>query len=339
MAANRDALMASILGEFAKGYASGRQRKQDLEREDEKFERELGRLAAEKKAKEREAEFAAYRGIQDDVRAVLQAGASQELKDPTGKVTGILGAKLSEQAVKDQEAALLGAFRKQYPQSHFITPATPSAPPGIVGGVKSTPKSGAPAGFGSPLAVNIKQNDAAGATGGSGALKDFAKELGTYEENMTLKEQRTAEIANLRALNQQSYGGLMGAAKVAYRSATNTGGDDPKYKNTVNVVNGLKNLVSNVLKGTFGAQLSDSERQYLNEVYGAAERFSQEEREIAMARVDQILEGKVSAQKDKVESLGRTYGITPQYKNRQAGTAETPAQRKARLIQEIQGAR
>jgi len=107
------------------------------------------------------------------------------------------------------------------------------------------------------------------------------------------------DITQAISLNKNSYGGKFGGMIMKGKSALNMGQNDEQFKNTATVVNSLKSQVSKVLKSTFGGQLSDSERQYLNEVYGAAEGMSQTEREIAMNNVIKMLQQKAQAAQSK----------------------------------------
>lgn len=111
------------------------------------------------------------------------------------------------------------------------------------------------------------------------------------------------EIERVQKLNKNSYGGMAGAAVMKTKSALNTGEDDIKFKNTADVLNTMKAQVSRVLKSTFGGQLSDGERQYLNEVYGALDGMSQTERDIAMTNVASMLRSKIAGSKQKLSEL------------------------------------
>lgn len=111
------------------------------------------------------------------------------------------------------------------------------------------------------------------------------------------------EIERVQKLNKDSYGGLAGSAIMKTKSALNTGPDDIKFKNTSDVLNTMKAQVARVLKSTFGGQLSDGERQYLNEVYGALDGMSQTERDIAMTNVATMLRGKITGAESKLREL------------------------------------
>jgi hypothetical protein len=161
--------------------------------------------------------------------------------------------------------------------------------------------------------------------------KDLAKELGAYESQATEFEQITKDLADIREKNKNAYGGVAGGGITKLKSALNIGEDDPKFLNTVDTVNKLRGLVSRVLKSTFGAQLSDAEREYLNKVYGAAESFSVPERDIATTNVESMLKSKLEGQRSKVDALGRTYNISPSYQKRAPAVPEMSEEDKAAI--------
>jgi hypothetical protein len=107
------------------------------------------------------------------------------------------------------------------------------------------------------------------------------------------------ELERIEPLNKSSRGGFFGSLAQKAESAIDRDNPSDKFKNTADVINSLKGMVSRVLKSTFGAQLSDSERQYLNEVYGASEGMSREERAIAIKNVKVMLQDKLGAAKSR----------------------------------------
>jgi hypothetical protein len=112
-----------------------------------------------------------------------------------------------------------------------------------------------------------------------------------------------SEIERVEKLNADSYGGLTGEAQMKVRSKLNVGTDGAKFKNTSDIVNTMQAQVAKVLKSTFGAQLSDGERQYLNQIYGALPSLSQTERAIAMKNVKTMLNGRLEAAKSTLSEL------------------------------------
>lgn len=100
-----------------------------------------------------------------------------------------------------------------------------------------------------------------------------------------------SEIDRISPLNEKSSGGMFGALRQKGMSAMNM--EDEQFRNTADVINSLKGLVARVLKSTFGGQLSDSERDYLNSIYGAAEKYNVAERRIAMTNVKRMLQNKI----------------------------------------------
>lgn len=109
-----------------------------------------------------------------------------------------------------------------------------------------------------------------------------AKAEGESAEAAITSDQVVSEMDRILPLNANSRGGFFG--KVAQRAESAIDPDKPseKFNNTADVINSLKSIVAKTLKSTFGGQLSDSERAYLNEVYGAVEGMSRKEREIAI---------------------------------------------------------
>lgn len=112
-----------------------------------------------------------------------------------------------------------------------------------------------------------------------------------------------AEIDRIEALNENSRGGLMGALTQKASSMLNVGTESPEFTNTADVVNTMQAQVARVLKSTFGGQLSDGERAYLNEVYGALPTLSPAERKIAMQNVKTMLKSKLSESESKFNEL------------------------------------
>lgn len=94
-----------------------------------------------------------------------------------------------------------------------------------------------------------------------------------------------SELNHLLKLNKNSYGGLAGKAKMGILSATDSGGGDQTYINTRTILTSLKSNVVENLKKTFGGQISEGERQFLIDQYGAAEGGSRVEREVAIENI------------------------------------------------------
>ncbi len=107
------------------------------------------------------------------------------------------------------------------------------------------------------------------------------------------------ELTRIEPLNDKSRGGFFG--RLAQRAESSVDPDKPseEFNNTADVINTLQGMVSRVLKSTFGGQLSDSERQYLNEIYGASEKMSRKERSIAIKNVKKMLSDKLAASRSK----------------------------------------
>lgn len=117
-----------------------------------------------------------------------------------------------------------------------------------------------------------------------------------------------SELERIKALNQNSFSGGVGSKAFAAARATGVGADSEIFKNTADVSNTLKGLVAKTLKATFSGQLSDGERNYLNEVYGAADGMTKEERAIAMVNIQNMLTEKL---RSKESALNELTGNTP----------------------------
>lgn len=132
-------------------------------------------------------------------------------------------------------------------------------------------------------------------------------------------------------LNKNSYGGKVGAAIFAGKSAANLGVDNERFRNTADVINTMRGEVTKVLKSVFGGQLSEGEREYLNNVYGAIPELSQVEREIAMTNMKRMMQSKLEQKKivylgwngkevPNIESVG-----TPSLGNKKGNLEKLPA--------------
>ena len=130
---------------------------------------------------------------------------------------------------------------------------------------------------------------------------DKARAKALVESEMGLAETKAntesafGEIDRILALNEESYGGLAGGLKYKALSASNSGEGDKKFENTADIVNTLKNRVVDILKSSFGGQLSDAEREYMDSVVGAAPYMSQYERKVAIEALKRKFEKILSA--------------------------------------------
>jgi hypothetical protein len=115
-------------------------------------------------------------------------------------------------------------------------------------------------------------------------------------------------LDELAELNKKSFGGAIQGLGYKLTQKTGIGEDSEKFKNTTEIVNSLRQMVSKVLKATFGGQLSDGERMYLDTVYGAAPQYTKTERQIAIKNVKRMfterLQEKQSAYESWVNSPG-----------------------------------
>ena len=121
----------------------------------------------------------------------------------------------------------------------------------------------------------------------------------------------TAEIERVEKLNENSFGGLGGSMAMKAARTTGIGADSEKFKNTSDVVNTMQSQVAKVLKSTFGGQLSDGEREYLNGVYGALPSLTRSERAIAMKNVKSMLKAKLEGDDSTLNELLQDAGLPP----------------------------
>lgn len=131
-------------------------------------------------------------------------------------------------------------------------------------------------------------------------FREAAKLQSQVAENDVLVNSVIGEIERVQALNKNSRGGWAGAASQKLQSGLNIGTDSPEFRNTADVVNTMQSQVARVLKSTFGGQLSDDERRYLNNVYGALPTLSPSERDIAMTNVKNMMKSRGEAMRSKV---------------------------------------
>lgn len=290
MAEYNDAMWATGIGSFLKGFAEARA---DKKKRKEERELELGKLLIEQEAKKREEEKRAEEKIIDQRINAFRLGQASSFVDPvTQKITTVPGMKPE-------------ALAENFPTLFTQTPTS----------VPSAPAKAMPSKTGPQMTPALQ--------------KELAKELASYEQLATEGEQTQADMANFRALNENSYGGIEGGVRKYGSSKFNLGQNDPKLKNTLTIVSGLKNKVTQMLKSTFPGAISNEERKYLEGVLGAAEDLSVLERDIAMGRISEIYNNSIAARKEKVDSYGRFYGVEIPYKDR---SAQTPAVRTTKPI-------
>jgi hypothetical protein len=122
------------------------------------------------------------------------------------------------------------------------------------------------------------------------AKKDYIDAKSAIGTNDTI-------IKTLLEKNKNTYNGKIAGWEYKAKQMTGLGTKDEKFQNTAYVVQELKAMVAKVLKSTFGGQLSDSEREYLNTVYGAAADYTQEERRIAIDGVKRMFDNKLFEKK------------------------------------------
>lgn len=121
------------------------------------------------------------------------------------------------------------------------------------------------------------------------------------------------ELQRVLELNKNSVGGLAADAIIKTKGALGGKSFTPEEKNTIDLVNSLKTNVVENLKKTFGGQLSDSERSYLDEqVYGATAAKSPAEREIFIKNIMSFQDRKLSEVAGKAGVTTENTQVSPQ---------------------------
>lgn len=234
-------------------------------------------------------------------------GRKQVLSSLAKAIQGISGDQLLENikadpygdALKQAKAGALsggkgGDGKPQLRQNAFTGEWEWHFPPAAKsGGSSQTPRKNVPASGGASSET----------TGPRGTFRDVAKAVAETSDARSIAESVTAELDRVDVLNQNSRGGLLGGAIQRGSSALNIGTDTPEFKNTADVINTLRGQVSKVLKSTFGGQLSDKERDYLDKVYGAAESMTPAERAIAIKNVKTMINDARIRAENKLSAL------------------------------------
>jgi hypothetical protein len=114
----------------------------------------------------------------------------------------------------------------------------------------------------------------------------------------------TNTLNKVKEANKNAYAGIMG--NLSYEAQVKSGAiqDEQKVKDTAFVRNELMAITAKMLKATFGGQLSDSERKYLNDVNGAAGTLSTIQRDTAIDRIRNIYKTSLERARSKTKSLG-----------------------------------
>lgn len=123
-------------------------------------------------------------------------------------------------------------------------------------------------------------------------------------ESKTAFDTLSPELEKLRQSNSKSRAGAAGAVMQKYDSLMDN--SSPEFEATAQTMNGLKDFVAKVLKSTFGAQLSDGEREYMQGVLGSKVELSKMEREIAISRIKSNLDLIARQNQNNYEMMGGT---------------------------------
>lgn len=212
-------------------------------------------------------------------------------------------------ALGREERALFYDRANPKPQTNYVIPQIDAQ--GNLVGTTHLPAGTKPTPFAAPQRPLTPPR---GGLGNSYINKEIAKAQAEMAETRPLVASSIAEIDRILPLNDKSRGGVFGAGIQRAGSMFGIGTDSEEFRNTTDVINTMQGLVSRILKSTFGGQLSDSEREYLNEVYGALPKLQPQERKIAMQNVRNMLANKLAASESKFNELsqgidGRGMGV------------------------------
>lgn len=209
---------------------------------------------------------------------------------------------------KEEELARLGteAYGKLNPQQYVAAGIGPDGKPTFTNyPVGTKPGPAAP----SPTTVMDAEGNVVTTTTGKPTVLPKpnaieAKAEGEMAEAQSIADNAIAELNRIRPLNDKSRGGVLGRMAQRVESMSDPDKPSEQFTNTADVINSLKGMVVSVLKSTFGGQLSDGEREYLNEVYGAVEGMSRAERKIAIDGVERTLRGAQKRAASKAAAVG-----------------------------------
>lgn len=150
-------------------------------------------------------------------------------------------------------------------------------------------------------------------------IKKKVKAKAEYFEAKAFVPGSVKILDELSELNKKSFGGAIQGIGYKLTQKTGIGEDSEKFRNTTEIVNSLRQMVSKVLKATFGGQLSDGERAYLDTVYGAAPQYTKTEREIAIKNVRRMFTERLQEKQTAYESWVNSPGSA-------SAPAEKPAE-------------
>ena len=158
-----------------------------------------------------------------------------------------------------------------------------------------------------PGSVTPPSNSSGGgssAAPGLGTFRDRSKAAAETAESNSSIDGIINQLNEAKQTNKGSRGGFIGGLTQKAQSASNYKTDtDKAFKDTAKTINILRTQVAAALKSTFPGAISNSEREYLEKLYGAAEKLSPAEREIAINEVITMMTNKKKSSNAKFSAL------------------------------------
>jgi len=343
----KEAMALSGVANFLQAYLQAKKETQKQKMDDARFN---ATLAAKRLEDQQAEQWKRTQFALDQEKAINQIagmGREQFFTDPrTGQVTNqapVMNPADIEAAQKRVRALLPGAQYGYTPNAPLlgldtgpqqpVTNAATVVPSGAFPGLST----GAPAPT-ETLTVNpapstpetlrqfprpgtgVKSTGNGGAGDGSSASpqqqRDVYKAVADYEKIQTESDYIISTLNNLQKLAPVARGGVGGAMAQKISSATGIGSDSESFKNTATLINGLKGMAVQLLKPTFGGNISDGEREEVMKISGALETMQPEERLAAMHRMTEIATLAAQRAKDVATSLSENNGVTVKWQDR-----------------------
>jgi len=353
MNTTQSAWLAGAAG-LLEGWAKARQQKKAEEKEEQRFLQQLAlkRLEDEEARAWKVANF--QRQQEADVNRIAGMGAATYAQGPDGKWY-MTEPKMNREDIEAAQQRVRGIG---FPGSPVV-PVTQN-PDINVTGTPQAPIQGLGAAFGAsegepdggagrirldltPGAseavvgrknprpgTGIKLQTGSGSSSGSAdrqGLKIVNNAVADYEKIQTETDYTVKTLGDIISKVSGTRGGVLGAGAQKLSSWTGIGAKSRKFVQTEEVLNGLKGMAVQLLKPTFGGNISDGEREEVVKISGAADAMQPEQRVVAAKRMIEIANLAARRAYDKAMSLADNYGIDPKIKIRPKQvkqTADTP---------------
>jgi hypothetical protein len=178
-----------------------------------------------------------------------------------------------------------------------------------------------------PTDIRSSEDKAYDVTESRERAKELIKAQKAYTDVKSGYNVTMTQLDEVKKLNDNSYSGTLENAKLLIPRLTGKGASNQEFQNTVNVVNKLKNYVIKSLRSSFGGQITEGEREYLNGLFGATEKGTKEERAIAISNIQEFLNMKLKEKEEAYTMWGgdiSKIGGTPvkPYQSQQTPTAQ-----------------